>query len=904
MLFRAHMAWLVALAEISCGEPPRPAPPPRPPPPVEPPPEPPPPRADGRLPETARPTKYEIALDVDPNKARFRGVETIKVQILEATFHLVLHARDARIDRAAARAGGDTVVGKTAIRMAHGGHVADELVVTFARALPKGEAELDLSWEAPFAEDLAGLYRVKEGNAWYAYTQFEATDARRMFPCFDEPGFKVPFELKVTAPNGTIAVANAPEISKAPSPEKGREATTFTFGTTRPLPTYLVAIAVGDFDVKEGTKEPVAIRIIAPKGKGDLGGVALDTTAAITQKLADYFGVPHPFPKLDIVAVPDFAAGAMENPGLVTFRQELLLLDRERASTGARRALALVVAHEMAHQWFGNLVTAEWWNDVWLNEAMATWMEARTVDAWQPTFGQRLAAARDAQEVMNLDALVSARAVRQPVTSTSEATEAFDRLTYEKGAAVLTMLERWIGPEPFRTGVREYLKANAFKNAKAETLLTALDKASGKDVTQAASTFLDRAGVPLVSAHLACEPKGRWNVTLQQEPWRPLGSTAPETDPGQNGWTTPVCVQIEGRRDPVCTVMTVGVPSMVAGTGACPAWTHPNAGSGGYYRFALAAPELTALARAYDKLDAPNRLSVVTNSWAMVRAGALPPEHLLKVLPLFDKENERVVVEQITTTLDQLNDTLIEDGMRPDFRAYVVARLARHKKTLGWTPKTKEEEDKTLLRETVLFALGDLAQDATTLGEAEPFAQSWLKDPASIDENVAQIAVPLASRRAGEARLDELRQALKRAKTPEQRTIALRAIYGFDDPQVLEKALDLFLTDELRAADVHYLLAITGARRAARPVVFRWVKDHWDKLRAKLPHSLGAPLMSVPSHVCTRAERDEAEAFFKPRAKDIEGAERPLAEALEAAALCAELRTHGTPAIAKALVKK
>jgi aminopeptidase N len=885
----------------ACGEPPKPAPPPRPPPTqAEGAGDPPATRADGRLPEGVRPVKYEIALDVDPRKERFRGTETIKLDVAQRTFHIVLHARDAKIERATARVTGETLPAKTAVRMAHGGHVPDELVLTFARPLPQGEVDLDLAWDAPFADDLTGLYRVKDGGAWYAYTQFEPSDARRMFPCFDEPGFKVPFEVKVTTPNGMIALANSPEVAHA----SAGEATAFAFAPTKPIPTYLVALAVGDFDVKEGAKEPVPIRLVAPKGKGELGGIALDTTAALTQKLADYFGVPHPYPKLDIVAVPEFSAGAMENVGLVTFRQELLLLDRERASISARRNLALVVAHEIAHQWFGNLVTFAWWNDLWLSESMATWMEARTVDAWQPSFGQRLSAARDAQVVMNTDALVSARAIRQPVTSTAEALEAGEWLTYVKGAAVLTMVEKWLGPDVFRAGVRDYLKDNAFKSATADTLLAALDKASGKDVTAAASTFLDRAGVPLITAHLECEPKGRWNVSLTQEPWRPLGSTAPEADPSQNGWTTPVCVQVEGRRDPACTVMAAGVPSIVGGTGACPAWIHPNAGSAGYYRFALAASELLSLAKAYEKLDAPSRLGVVTNAWAMVRAGVLPPEQLLKILPPLDKENERVVVEEIAATLEQMNDALVEDGVRPEFRAYVTARLARHKKALGWTPKPKEEEDKTLLRQTILFTMADVAQDPQTFAEAEPIAQAWLKDPQSVDDNAAQAAVPIASRRAGQARLDELRAALQKAKTPEQRMIALRAMYGFDDPQVLEKALDVFLTDELKPADAYYVIGVASGRRASRPTVVRWVKDRWDKLRAKLPNALGTPLVSVAGRVCTQGERDEAKAFFGPRAKDIEGAARPLAEALEAASLCAELRARGGPALAKALAKK
>ena len=851
-------------------------------------------RADGRLPTRVRPLRYELDLEIDPQKERFRGTAKTTVEVSERTFHVVMHARDMTVARAYVRQGSNAAT--VTSRVAHGGHAPEEIVLTFVRPLEKGTTEITMEYDAPFARDLAGLYRVSYGGAWYAYTQFEPTDARRMFPCFDEPMFKVPFDVTVAVPKGMTALANAPEMSRA----NDGGATRFRFLTTKPLPTYLVALAVGDFDIREGPREPVPIRLVAPKGKGELGQLAIDAALALNKTLAEYFGVPHPYPKLDIVAVPELAAGAMENPGLVTFREELVLLEPRHASTRARRALALVMAHELAHQWFGNLVTAEWWNDLWLNEAMATWMQTRAVDTWQPQFGARLEAVSSTHHVMDLDALASARAVRQPVTSTGEAHEAFDGLTYTKGAGVLAMIERWLGKDMFQAGVREYLRANAWKSAKAESLLLALDKVSRKDVSAMAATFLDRPGVPMVTAHLECEPAGRWNVALGQEPWRSMGSTAEDT---RQAWTVPVCVQAEGRKGPFCALMAAGAPSLVAGTGKCPAWIHPNEGSVGYYRFAENAPELSALAHAAGTMDGPSRFAIVSDMWAAARAGVLGVDQAIKILPLFDKENDRVVLDEIVQVLQAMSDVLVEEEARLPFRYYVAARLARHKKTVGWTPEPKDDDDRRLLRRTILFAMADLAEDAATLSEAEPFARAWLRDPASVDSDTAQIAVELASRRAGADRLLALRAAAKNAKTPQDRLTALRGMVSFDDSTLLESALDLFLTDEIKAAEARYVFGVAAARRASKRVFYEWIVSRWDKLRVKLPGSLSARLVGAAAIACTRSERDAAEAFFGARMQSIEGAARPFAEALESATLCAELRAKGSAAVTKALRK-
>src|SRR5690606_33394265 len=296
------------------------------------------------------------------------------------------------------------------------------------------------------------------------------------------------------------------------------------------------------------------------------------------------------------------------------------------------RAQALVIAHELAHQWFGDLVTASWWNDLWLNEGMATWMEWRIVDKWRPAYGVRSDAIVSIHDVMDRDGLGSARAIRQPVVSTSEADEAFDGITYEKGAALLATIERWIGEEAFQRGVREYLRENAWKSVQADRLLSALDKASGKDVTQMALTFLDKPGVPEVSARLECERGGRWHAELSPQQWRPLGSKLPEES--DSSWTIPVCVRPHGEKNDICAELVAGAPSLVAGRG-CPRFVHPNAG-GSYYRFTMSEKDFVRLAEARRQLDVPARISLLSNAWAAVRSGQIEAKAMLKVLPAFD----------------------------------------------------------------------------------------------------------------------------------------------------------------------------------------------------------------------------------------------------------------------------
>ena len=877
--------------------------------------EPPAPRDDGRLPSTVSPLRYTLSLGIDPAKSRFSGTSKILVSVPAQTTYVVLHARGMNVASATARTDKGTTTATTKVRLARGRVVPDELVLTFAAPLEAGTAEIEIAYDAPFATDLTGLYRVEEGGLSYAFTQFQVADARRAFPCFDEPGYKTPFDVKITTPVALRALSNAPESWRDQTADGQM---VHQFATSRPMPTYLVAFAVGDFDVVEWQKEPFPLRAVTTKGRANLAGIGLEAAAALAARLADYFAFPYPYEKLDLVAVPDFAAGAMENAGLITFRDTYFLLDPRRATVSTRRTQAQVIAHELAHQWLGDLVTMQWWDDLWLNEGFATWAEAKIVDEWKPSFGATFEQIAGMQSVMDTDALASARAVREPVRSTSEAEEAFDAITYDKGAAVLRMLEGWLGPDVFRRGVQRYVHEHAWKNARAADLFAALEFVSVQRVGPLANSFLDQPGVPEVLVNWTC-PNGVGKLELSQSEWRPLGSGA---ERAHEPWTLPVCVATDTQKTKNCFTVARDPIARDLG-GGCPSWVYPNTEGGGYYRFVVDAARLVALARGARALSPLDRLGVLSNAWAEVRQGAVGPSALFEVLPAFDPDNNRHVVEEIGSVLQGMGQALVEDDAREAFQRWVVARLGARKAALGWEDGPRRggdngqaDEDRTLERRSVLWTMGEIAGDEATLTEAQVYAEKWLRDPTSVPPDTAAIAVPLASRRAGPARLFQLQSAAVAAKNPEDRALAIRSMGMFDDPTALRSALDRILSTstsdtntnanfELRLSELKYLFGAASGHRAARPVLYAWEKENWAKLRAHLPGSFGQDLLiQVVGAICNRATLDDARAFFVPATQGMEGIKRELDEAFESANLCIALREHAAAEVTRALKRK
>ncbi|MEZ4406963.1 MAG: M1 family aminopeptidase [Polyangiales bacterium] len=687
----------------------------------------------------------------------------------------------------------------------------------------------------------------------------------------------------MVAPTGAIAVANMPQSAR----DEANGHATYRFDPTPATASYLVAFAVGPFDVHEGPTSPVPVRVITTRGRGAMGATAATIAGEHLAILGGYFDRPYPYPKLDLVAVPDFLPGAMENPGLITFRDVLLLLDPSRSTNRARTNIAGIIAHELAHQWFGNLVTMAWWDDLWLNEGFATWMSTRVIDAWQPALGARVDAVSGHAGARRVDALATAHAIRQPVRTTSEAMESFDSTTYAKGAAVIGMLEQWLGADAFRDGIRQYLRAHEWGNATAADLLSALSAAAHREVAPVAESFLDQAGVPLIDVALDCEG-ARPALTLRQRRFRLTGESS-----GEQSWRVPVCARYpDGDRTRTqCTVMERPEARVELETSRCPAWVHPNANVGGYYYYRLPRALLRQLWTVPDALDPAARLDLLSNLEDLVAAGDLPADDWLDALERLAQDPSPHVQERVVGSLYAVERTLVDHAHRPGFERWALRILRPMAQRVGWRTHPGDYDTRRDLRRSVLTAMGTLTDDLNTRREAERVATEWLRTLSGGDPEITSVAVPLASRRARAARFEAIVAAIPRAPTPQDRALLISALTTFDDLALVRRAYALALGDSLRQADMRSLFGRFGATPEARDLVSRWVMDHWDALHQRLGRNVRGLVWSV-ANLCDAEKIREAREFFTPRIATLEGADRSLATAVEAASRCAASRAR------------
>lgn len=890
-------------------------------------------REDGRLPPLATPLRYELSLEIDPERADFRGTVRVHLRVHERTRTLVMHSRELEV-RAVRRLddrGRVVALGRASERAsAHGRGTPEELVLQFEQPLQGERVTIELEYVGRFNPSLRSLYRVQQRGRWYAFTQFEPNDARRAFPCFDEPGFKVPWSLELTVPAGAVALANMPEASRV---ELSDRRVRVRFRETPPTSSYLVAFAVGPFELVErppvvlesgGERVSIPLRGVTTQGQGPLVREALDIAAAHLTVLSQYFDRNYPYPKLDLVAVPEFSAGAMENPGLVTFREEMLLLDPARATTSARRGIAGIVAHELAHQWFGNLVTMRWWDDLWLNEGFATWMASRVLDTWRPEMDARLEFVRWRAWAMDQDSLPTARIVRQPVRSTSEAEEAFDGITYTKGAAFLRMLETAMGEEAFRSGVRSYLRAHAWGNATAADLFDDLQNSGHLPVTRVAESFLDRRGVPVVSATVQCDRAGAPSVLLEQRPYTPLGTTD-DRSASAAPWVIPLCVEYGDRRGAIgrrCLVLSdarmtveatagstradpesarVDAGAAAATSARCPTWVHPNVGESAYVRYALTEPVRALFEPArWRSLDRAARVGLVDAAWSQLRSGALPVDQYLNLVRNVRDERDRLVLDSLSTGLSRLLSQHAQGAARERLRALTAQLFRPALARLGWTQRPTDTEDDKLLRRSAISVLGSVALDDATLREADRYAAQYLRDPSSVPSDLALLVLPIASLRADGARLDALLARLRAEDiTPQERSALQLAIVCFTEPNTLRRGMDQLLTDVVRQQDVTRLLWAAATHPERRTTAHRWIREHYDGIVRRTTEETAVRMAGIVGDTCAPAEREAWVEFWTPRVRDAEGAERAMREGLDSSRQCEALDRAIAPALAR-----
>jgi puromycin-sensitive aminopeptidase len=808
---------------------------------------------DFRLPKTVRPVRYELGIDVDLEAWQFRGSAEIEVTLAESTGAVTLHAAELEIGNVrAVLPDGTRLQGATALNP-----IAETATLRFERALPAGRVRLGLEFRGTILARLRGFYRSQKDGDRYAATQFEAADARRAFPCFDEPECKARFALTLNVPAHLTAVSNGAVQSETPL-GGGRKAVRFT--ETPPISSYLVAYTVGPYEATPPAhghgRWPV--RVFLPRGMAAKGIYARDVHVRSLDALEDYTAIPYPYGKVDAIGIPDFEAGAMENPGAITYRLTAIAADSARASTPTLKGIFYTAAHELTHMWWGDLVTMAWWDDLWLNESFATFIGYKVVADLMPEWGMWRDFVATLARPFNLDALVSTHPISFEVRNAKQATERFDVITYWKGAAVVRMIEGFLGAEAFRTGVRAYLERYRERNATADDFWRELGTASGRDVATIANAWIKQAGHPLLTLSGTGE-----TVRIGQQRFFADSAAA---DDGTR-WPTPVVIKY-GTADGVCEerVLVDGAATSVSLPGA--EWFYPNGDGAGFYRFALDDAALARLVPVVQAaLTAPERLTLVGNQWALAKAGKIAIDQFFAMLSGFRTETDRAVLAAITERLYWINANLLEDAARPDFEGFVDAFFRPLLDALGWDPRPDETADDRLRRATVIAALGDLASASDVIAEAARRLAAYLADPNSLDPNLASVVVSLAAR-AGDADLYQRYLERKRAAAsdPEDEQRFLFGLTAFERPELIQRTLTLTVSDEVRPQDRAHLFARLLGSRPARTPAWAFIRDHWIEITAPLDPMLQQNIIRALAQLTPEPMASEARVFLPPRA--------------------------------------
>jgi aminopeptidase N len=830
-----------------------------------------------RLPATIIPSHYKLLLDPDIGQQKFTGEETITVQVQQATSEIVLNSLGLDISLAEATAADKTVPARVTYDEPN-----ETARLSLAQPLPAGAASLHLKFSGKLTAGLRGLYLSKSRRRQYAVTQFEGTYARMMFPGFDEPAFKATFDLSVIADKGDTAISNGRIVKDEPLPGSTRHKVTFS--TSPRMSTYLVALAIGDWQCLERTVDGTPIRVCAEPDKKQYGQFALEAAAQSVHFYNQWYGIKYPFEKLDMLAIPDYEWGGMENTASIFYRDTALLMDEKTASVFAKRSHATVVAHEIAHQWFGDLVTAAWWDDIWLNEGFATWMERKPIRAWHPEWHLEDDEAATAQRIIGLDSLSAARAIHGDPRTSAEIKEMFDGITYQKGGAVLGMLESYVGPEVFRNGVNAYLKAHANGNATSADFWQAMAKVSGKPVDKIMPTFVMQPGVPLLTVSGSCS-SGKQTLELSQQRFL-LSSFGTGEKQGQI-WSIPVCTKAAKNDGSACYL--VDKKTDVVHANACPDWVMANRNAKGYYRvFYQHQNNLKGVAAAAEKdLTVPERIAFVEDLWAMVRAGKEPVGIFLNVARDLWPERNRLVVEIVAEHMNTIGRSLVPEQNQKEYRQLVRQQFAPLAKEVGWDAGANDNDEQKALRASLLEILGS-AGDPDAVAAAQKITQAYIKDPSAVEGTIIGPALAVAAQNGDAALYGQFTQAMGGARSTEDYYHFLFALTSFRQPELAQRTLGLIDQGKIRQQDYVRLFPALLAESPGREIAWDYLKAHWDSLAEKVTSFGGSGAVSALGGFCSIEKGDEIKQFFATHRAP--GAERALRQSLERISSCVEFK--------------
>jgi alanyl aminopeptidase len=851
-----------------------------------------PPQPALRLPRNFVPTGYRARLAIDPARDGFTGAIEIDGEVRERSKGFWLHGRGLKVSAARLTQGARSMRVDVAA-------VGDDLL-SLHPAEPIGPGRVTIALDYTGGFDLVqgtGAYRHSFDGVPYIETQFESISARRVFPCLDEPDNKVSWQLTLDVPKHLVAVANTAATGETALDDATKRV---AFAPTKPLPSYLIAFGVGPFEMVDAgrTRNGTPLRIIALKGRAKEAQWAAETSSRIIQLLEDYFATPYPYDKLDQISRPSPFGGAMENAGLVTYSSRLIMRDPAQITPGERLAWVSVAAHELAHQWFGDLVTTAWWDDIWLNEGFATWLAAKIVAQFEPAWHPDLLDTAARETALRADSVVTARRVRQPISNAGDIFQAFDGITYQKGASILAMFEQAIGPDKFRDGVRAYLAKHRHGSATSADFIAAISEVAGRDVGPAFRSFLDQAGAPVVRSELRCEPGRPPQLALAQRRYvRPGSPPVAEGAP----WQLPVCVAYDrdGARGQTCGELTAASAELTLDAKACPAWVFANAGGRGYYRISQPEAALVALRdRGWKLLTPAERLILFSDVSAFAATGELDVGLELSLVPRLLAENNGVATIAAVDAAERARRMLADD-QSARFDAWIRRTFGPTARALGWQPGAHEDIDSQRSRAAVV-PLVAWAGDAALRSAAVALARDWRKLGAATRSAILETAAD-----ADPATFDRLLAAAPVDTDPEVRSDLLRAVSRISNEARLRAALTLALDPRVETREL-FPLVFAGRDRAQVRIVDAYFREHIAELLARYPSTgeFGAvALANAFLRRCDPAQRDDAAAFVREHFSKLVGAERVMARGLEGLDQCIAAKGLLGPRLAVWLAK-
>ena len=836
-----------------------------------------------RLPANARPDHYRLALTPDIKAATFSGNETIDLTLAAPSKTITLNAIELQIQSVSANGQQGTVTYDPA---------KEQATFTFASTLPAGHVALKTAFTGILNDKLRGFYLSKTATRNYAVTQFESTDARRAFPSFDEPALKATFEITMTVDQGDTVISNTNIISDtAEAPGKH----TLTFAQTPKMSTYLVAFLVGDFACTDGKSEGIPIRVCSTPDKVKLTHFALQAAEHFLSYYDTYFGIKYPMPKLDLIAIPDFEAGAMENFGAITYRETDLLINDDDA-INARKRVASVVAHEMAHQWFGDMVTMQWWDNLWLNEGFATWMQDKAANDWHPEWGFPQDVAGELDDTLNYDAARTTRTIRARAETPAEIAEMFDGIAYGKAGAVIGMIENWVGPDVFRQGVHNYLAAHLYANATAEDFWNAQTATSHQPVDHVMSSFVEKPGVPLLTfgnQQAAGLPVSVKRFFLDPDAGPHAAGDKRDVEQASAdaaGWTIPVCIKTSGV--PVCQLVNANTAAV---TPPAAPFFYANAADKSYFRVAYSPSQLKSItASAETALTVPERIGFIGDRWALTRAGQGSVGDFLDLALALKSDPSAQVLDTTLSTIAQIRTRIADDDDRARLDRIILAQYGPVYAALGPDDKhaANDSYDQQQIRTELFGALGT-AGDPAILAHAKELTGELFAGKKVTEQDLIDTSVALSAATGDEEFYNSILTVSQKATDPGLQSETQQVLTRFRNPALVIRTLDYAVSGKVRNQDSWILLAVELSQRETRDIAWPWVQQHWDQVKAQLTTASGANLVSATGSFCTVEQRKEVASFFSTH--KVDAAERSLSKALDSIDACVRLRETQEP---------